>query len=67
MSLCRLGPDSDVYAYEAKIGRLFVCQWCTLDDCREVQRTSKRAMRRHLRRHVERGEKAPRDAFKDLQ
>lgn len=65
MSLCRLGPDSDVYAYEA--GRVFVCHFCTFNKCREVLRTSKRAMARHLRRHVERGERVPRDAFRGLQ
>lgn len=64
MSVCRRGPDSDVYMFPS--GGMFVCCGCVLGDGHEVCLPNPEAARLHLTRHVLAGHKVPAYAFDDL-
>lgn len=55
MSYVRLGPDSDLYIYEAAEG--FVCQWCALRTEGDTVTVTAAEMIAHVREHVDAGHK----------
>ena len=59
MSYCKVGPDSDVYAYFHRLGHT-VCETC------DWTGQTKSALIIHLEEHRERGDKVPDATFARL-